>query len=179
MFGSPLAAEPGFSLTVDPYWILVSLVQFLILYWLLRRFLWVPVMKALETRAAKIREGLELAEAARLDRERLKQEIETLLAQARAEANAIADRTAQAAEAAAAATRAEAKTEADRLRERGRLDARQLHDQALAQLRGELASMIVLAASRVLGREVSPERHRELIERYLDEAGAELSGEKV
>ena len=179
MFGSPLAAEPAFSLTVDPYWILVSLVQFLILYWLLRRFLWVPVTKALETRAAKIREGLELAEEARLDRERLKQEVETLLAQARAEANAIADRTAQAAEAAAAATRAEAKTEADRLRERGRLDARQLHDQALAQLRGELASMVVLAASRVLGREVSPERHRELIERSLDEAGAELSGEKV
>src|SRR5439155_434393 len=118
MFGSPLAAEPAFSLTVDPYWILVSLVQFLILYWLLRRFLWVPVTKALETRAAKIREGLELAEEARLDRERLKQEVETLLAQARAEANAIADRTAQAAEAAAAATRAEAKTEADRLPER-------------------------------------------------------------
>jgi len=171
MFGSPLAA---FSLTVDPYWILVSLVQFLILYWLLRRFLWVPVTKALETRAAKIREGLELAEEARLDRERLKQEVETLLAQARAEANAIADRTAQAAEAAAAATRAEAKTEADRLRERGRLDARQLHDQALAQLRGELASMVVLAASRLLGREISAEQHRALIEQSLSEAGSEL-----
>ena len=174
MFGSPLAAEPAFSLTVDPYWILVSLVQFLILYWLLRRFLWVPVTKALETRAAKIREGLELAEEARLDRERLKQEVETLLAQARAEANAIADRTAQAAEAAAAATRAEAKTEADRLRERGRLDARQLHDQALAQLRGELASMVVLAASRLLGREISAEQHRALIEQSLSEAGSEL-----
>ena len=174
MFGSPLAAEPAFSLTVDPYWILVSLVQFLILYWLLRRFLWVPVTKALETRAAKIREGLELAEEARLDRERLKQEVETLLGQARAEANAIADRTAQAAEAAAAATRAEAKTEADRLRERGRLDARQLHDQALAQLRGELASMVVLAASRLLGREISAEQHRALIEQSLSEAGSEL-----
>jgi len=175
MFGSPLAAEPAFSLTVDPYWILVSLVQFLILYWLLRRFLWVPVTKALETRAAKIREGLELAEEARLDRERLKQEVETLLAQARAEANAIADRTAQAAEAAAAATRAEAKTEADRLRERGRLDARQLHDQALAQLRGELASMVVLAASRHLGREISAEQHRALIEQSLDEAAPQLT----
>ena len=119
MFGSPLAAEPAFSLTVDPYWILVSLVQFLILYWLLRRFLWVPVTKALETRA-------------------------------------------------------EAKTEADRLRERGRLDARQLHDQALAQLRGELASMVVLAASRLLGREISAEQHRALIEQSLSEAGSEL-----
>jgi F-type H+-transporting ATPase subunit b len=174
MLGSPFAEETAFSLTVDPYWILVSLVQFLILYWLLRRFLWGPVTNALETRAAKIREGLEMAEAARLDRERLKEEVETLLAQARAEANAIAERTAQAAEAAAAATRAEAKAEADRLRERGRLDARQLHDQALAQLRGELASMVVFAASRLLGREISAEQHRALIEQSLSEAGSEL-----
>src|SRR2546428_464456 len=98
---------------------------------------------------------------------------------ARAEAQEIADRTTKAAEAAAADLRAQAKAEADRIRERGRADAQQLHDQALAQLRGELASMVVLAASRVLGREVSPERHRELIERSLDEAGAELSGEKA
>ena len=44
---SPEEASP-FALTVDPYWILVSLVQFLILYYLLRRFLWGPVTKTLE-----------------------------------------------------------------------------------------------------------------------------------
>src|SRR2546428_3519856 len=102
LFAPFLQEENPFALVVDPYWILVSLVQFLILYWLLRKFLWGPVTNALETRAAKIREGLELAEAATRDRERLKQEVEALLAQARAEANALADRTAQAAEAAAA-----------------------------------------------------------------------------
>jgi len=36
--------------------------------------------------------------------------------------------------------------------------------------------MVVLAASRVLGREVSADEHRGLIERSLDEAGAQLSG---
>lgn len=34
--------------------------------------------------------------------------------------------------------------------------------------------MVVLAASRILGREISPEQHRALIERSLDEAGDEL-----
>jgi hypothetical protein len=34
--------------------------------------------------------------------------------------------------------------------------------------------MVVLAASRILGREVSPEQHRALIERSLDEAGKEM-----
>ncbi len=34
--------------------------------------------------------------------------------------------------------------------------------------------MVVFAASRILGREISPEQHRALIERSLDEAGSEL-----
>lgn len=171
---SPLAEEAPFSLTVDPYWILVSLVQFLVLYWLLRRFLWGPVTRALAARAERIREGLDLAEQAKRDRERLKQEVEELLARARSDAAAIADRMTKAAEDAAAAIRGEAKAEADRIRERGQADAQRLHDQALAQLRGEVASMVVLAAGRILGREVSPDQHRGLVERSLDEAGADL-----
>jgi F-type H+-transporting ATPase subunit b len=95
-------------------------------------------------------------------------------APARREAQAISERTTKAAEAAAADIRAQAKAEADRIRERGREDAKQLHDQALAQLRAELAGMVVLAASRVLGREVNAEQHRALIERSLDEAAAQL-----
>ena len=163
-----------FALTVDPYWILVSIVQFLILYWLLRRFLWGPVTNMLDERARRIREGLDMAEAAKAERERMKQEVEQLLAQARRDAAQIAERTSAAAEAAAVEIRNAAKAEADRIRERGRADAQQLHDQALAQLRGEVAGMVVLAASRILGREISPEQHRALIERSLDEAGKEM-----
>ena len=175
MFFAPLAAEENpFALVVDPYWILVSIIQFLILYWLLRRFLWGPVTAALEDRARRIREGLDLAEASKVERERIKQEVEELLNQARREAAAIAERTTKAAEAAAADLRTQAKADADRVREKGREDAQHLHDQALAQLRTEVASMVVLAASRILGKEISADQHRALIERSLDEAGAEL-----
>src|SRR6266853_310342 len=127
MLFAPFMQENNpFALVVDPYWILVSIVQFLILYWLLRRFLWGPVTRTLDDRARRIREGLDLAETARQERERMKQEVEQLL------------------------------------------------DQALAQLRKEAASMVVFATSRILGREISPEQHRVLIERSLDEAGSEL-----
>ncbi len=172
---APLLQENNpFALTVDPYWILVSIVQFLVLLWLLRRFLWGPVMKTLDDRARRIREGLDMAEAAKAERERMTQEVADLLAQARRDAGELAERTTKAAEAAAAQIRAEAQAEAERIRERGRADARSLHDQALAQLRGEVASMVVAAASRILGREVTAEQHRALIERSLDEAGREL-----
>ncbi|MEX2046309.1 MAG: F0F1 ATP synthase subunit B [Chloroflexota bacterium] len=175
MLFAPLAQEENpFALVVDPYWILVSIIQFLILYWLLRRFLWGPITRTLDDRARRIREGLDLAEASKREREQLKQEVERTLAEARREAAAIAERTTKAAEGAAADIRAQAKDEADRIREKGGADAQHLHDQALAQLRTEVASMVVLAASRILGREITAEQHRALIERSLDEAGAEL-----
>lgn len=174
LFAPLLAEESPTALIVHPFWVIVSIVNFLVLLYVLRRFMWGPIMATLDRRAAKIREGIELTESARKEREQLKQEVETQLAQARREAAAIAERTTKAAEAAAADIRVQAKAEADRIREKGRADAQQLHDQALAQLRSELASMVVLAAGRVLGREISADQHRALIERSLDEAGGEL-----
>lgn len=174
LFAPFIAEESPTALVVHPFWVLVSIVNFLVLLYLLRRFMWGPILATLDRRAAKIREGLELTESARREREQLKQEVEKILGEARREAAAIAERTTKAAEGAAADIRTQAKAEADRLRERGRADAQALHDQSLAQLRSEVASMVVLAASRILGREISPEQHRALIERSLDEAGDEL-----
>jgi len=175
MLFAPLLAEGSpTALVVHPFWVLVSIVNFLVLLYLLRRFMWGPIMSTLDRRAAKIREGLELTESARREREQLKQEVEKTLGEARREAAAIAERTTKAAEAAAADIRTGAKAEADRIREKGRTDAQHLHDQALAQLRSEVASMAVLAASRILGREINAEQHRALIERSLEEAGTEL-----
>jgi F-type H+-transporting ATPase subunit b len=175
MLFAPFIAEGSpTALVVHPFWVLVSIVNFLVLLYLLRRFMWGPIMSTLDRRAAKIREGLELTESARREREQLKQEVEKILGEARREAAAIAERTTKAAEAAAADIRVQAKAEADRIREKGRTDAQHLHDQALAQLRSEVASMAVLAASRILGREISAEQHRALIERSLEEAGTEL-----
>ncbi|TMF79286.1 MAG: F0F1 ATP synthase subunit B [Chloroflexi bacterium] len=174
MLFSPGLQEEVFVPTVHPFWVLVSIVNFLLLLYLLRRLLWGPITSMLANRAAKIREGLAMAEEAKAERERIKSEVERLLADARRDAQAIAERMTKAAEAAAGEIRMEAKKEADRIRERGREEAQQLHDQALAQLRSELAGMVVLAASRVLGREVDAEQHRALIERSLDEAAAHL-----
>lgn len=175
MFFAPLAAEGGSSaLIVHPFWVLVSIVNFLVLLYVLQRFMWGPITRTLDARAARIREGLEAAEAAKREREEMRAEVERMLSEARQEARAMSERAAQAAEAAAAQIRADAKAEADRTRERGRADAQQLHDQALAQLRSEVASMVVLAASRILGKEIGPEQHRALIERSMDEAASEL-----
>ena len=169
-----ILAEETTGLTVQPYWVLVAIVQFLLLFFLLQKFLWGPIQKTLQARADRIREGLETAEAAKRERTQMQAEVERLLAEARRESAALSERAAQAAEAAAAQIRAQAKQEGDRIRERAKVDAEQLHQQALSQLRAEVASMAVLAASRILGKEVDAKLHQALIERSLDEAGTEL-----
>jgi F-type H+-transporting ATPase subunit b len=174
-FGVLLAEDGPTGLVVHPFWVLVSIVNFLVILFLLRRYLWGPILTVLADRAEKIREGLAMAEAAKVERDRMKAEVEKLIADARRDAQAIAERMTKAADASAADIRAQAKTEADRIRERGREDAKQLHDQALAQLRSELAGMVVLAAGRVLGRELDAEKHRALIEQSLDEAAPQLT----
>ena len=66
MLTSPLFAEgerSAFALVVEPWWVLVSIVQFLVLFFLLRKILWGPVTQTLQARADRIREGLEAAEA--------------------------------------------------------------------------------------------------------------------
>jgi F-type H+-transporting ATPase subunit b len=136
--------------------------------------MWGPITRTLDSRAAKIREGLQMAEEAKAERLRMQAEVERLLTDARREASALSERMTQAAEAAANEVRSQARDDADRIRDKGRADAQQLHDQALAQLRGEVAAMVVLATSRILGREISPEQHRALIEQSLRDAGAEL-----
>lgn len=178
MFFRPLLAEAESALVVHPFWVLVSIVNFLVLLYVLQKFMWGPITRSLDARAARIREGIEHAEAAKRERQQMQQEVERLLGVARREAQEISDRTTKAAEAAAAEIRKEASAEGDRIRMRARDDAKALHDQTLAQLRGEVASMAVLAASRILGKEVDERAHRDLIERSLDEAGGMLGDRK-
>ena len=175
MYFAPLVAEgESGALIVHPFWVLVSIVNFLVLLYVLRSFAWDPITRRLDARAAKIREGLQMAEDAKAERQRMQTEVERLLSDARREAVANAERITAAAESAGGEIREQARAEADRIREKGRTDAQQLHDQALAQLRSEVAGMVVLAASRLLGREIDPAEHRELIERSLADAGKEL-----
>src|SRR3954463_3487146 len=175
MFFGPLAEEAApTALVVHPFWVLVSIVNFLVLLYVLRTFMWGPIQRTLDSRATKIREGLQMAEDAKAERQRMQVEVERLLNEARREASVLAEKVTAAAEAAAAELRTQARAEADRIRDKGRTDAQALHDQALAQLRGEVASMVVLAASRILGREINADQHRALIEQSLNEAGNEL-----
>src|SRR5919201_5232896 len=167
-------ATTAFELLVRPFWVLVSIANFLVLLFILQRTLWGPVTRTLRERAEKIREGLAAAEAARREHAKVREEAEGILAKARFDAQAISDRATKTAEQAAADIIAQAKAESARLVERARADAQQAQRQALAELRAQVADLAVLAASRILNKEIDPATHRRLVESTLDEARGEL-----
>jgi F-type H+-transporting ATPase subunit b len=175
LFG-PAFEEPtnAFELLVRPFWVLVSIANFLVLLFVLQRVLWGPVTRTLRERADRIREALAAAEAARKEQERVSEEADKILAKARFDAQAISDRAAKTAEQAAAEIVNEAKAESARLIERARVEAEQARRQALAELRAQVADLAVLAASRILDKEIDPAEHRRLVETTLNEASPEL-----
>src|SRR5881628_3319704 len=84
LFG-PLAEE-GAGLIVRPFWVLVSIANFLVLLYVLQRVLWMPVMRVLAERAQKIREGLAAEQAAAQIVAQAKAESARLVEKAKADA---------------------------------------------------------------------------------------------
>ena len=76
---------------VDLPKLIFQVVNFLLLLYLLNRFLFKPVLKLLDERESRIKKGLEDAEAAAKDRELAKAEREAALDEARKEAQAMVD----------------------------------------------------------------------------------------
>ena len=133
---------------------------FLILLFLLAKFAWKPIMKAVKERENSINQALEAAEEAQKQMANLKADNERLLAEARAERD-VKDKIVT-----------EAKEEAQREGEKLIKQAQQAIDSekkvALAQLKDQVAALSVEMAQKVMMNELSDEKKQTaLINDYL------------
>lgn len=146
-----------------------QMVVFLILVGFTMKYVWPPIAKALDDRAAKIAEGLSAADKARSDLAAANQRVEQQLAAARddaakrlADAERLAQSMVEEAKGRAAAEGAKivaaAKAEADQESLRAR-DA----------LRDQVAALAVKGAEQILRREINPGIHAELLARLKSE----------
>lgn len=149
--------------------LIAQMIVFLILVWFTMKFVWPPIVAALDERAEKIKAGLSAADKAKADLAQANQKVEQQLAAARNDAQkrlADAERLAQqlveeakgrAAEEGAkiiAAAKAEAQQEAVKARE---------------ALREQVAGLAVKGAEQILRREVNAGVHAELLGRLKTE----------
>ncbi len=75
----------------------------------------------------------------------------------------------------AAAITAKARDEAATYRDRALAEIDQERKKAVVQIRTEMADLAVLAASKVLEREITPAVHRDLISDFISEVGTATS----
>ena len=154
---------------VDAFKLGFQIVNFLILLYLLNRFLFKPVLSRIDERQRTLRQGLEDAETAARDRELARAEREAALAEARREAEAMVQRAAKTAEATSADILAEAKASAEQITARARQEISAEKDRALAEIRGEVADLALEAAGKLIGSEMDAPTQRRLVEQFLNE----------
>jgi F-type H+-transporting ATPase subunit b len=144
--------------------LIAQAIAFGLFIWFTARFIWPPLLRAIETRQKTIADGLAAAEQGRRALEVSSRQAEQALREARdraAEIVAQAERrAAQLVEEAKAAARAEG----DRERAAAKADIAQELARAREQLREQVAALVVAGAERILRREVDARAHADLLE---------------
>jgi F-type H+-transporting ATPase subunit b len=156
-----------------------QIVNFLLLLYLLNRFLFKRVFAFLDERQARIAKGLEDAESAARDRELARAEREAAVDEARKEAAAMIARATKIAEDSRAEIVAGAKAEAEKVTERARQEIVAEKEKAMAELRAHVADLALQAAAKLVRSDMNESTQRRLVEEFLAEVpGTPPSGKE-
>ena len=158
--------ELGFNLPL----LVAQVVNFFLLLVLLRIFLYKPILKMLDKRAQRIREGVEAADESKERASAAEQEVAQQLAASREQGQALIAQAQEAANRIQEEARGQARQEGEKMLERARTEIQLERDQAIAELRGEFADLTVSAAEKVIGQSLDRQAHQRLIDEVLAEA---------
>ena len=147
----------------------VEIVVFLVLLWLLARYIFPPLVRALEARQQLIAQSLQEAERARQEAERSRASEREEMAEARAKAQEILDRAQQLGEQLREELRQRGEAEQQAMLERARAELQREREQAVVGLRRQVADLVMMATTRVLQEELDQKRQLQLVEQALSE----------
>ena len=150
--------------------LVAQIINFGILLVVLRLVAYKPVMKMLDERAARVREGIETAERIKEREADTAREVEERLEEVRKEGQTLIGQAQQISARIQEEAKQQAQTEAEGLLARARNEIRLERDSAIARLRGEFADITISAAERVIGQSLDRRAHQRLIEEVLAES---------
>lgn len=176
--GEPEAHPQGAPLEFQADLALWSLVVFLVFVGVLWKFAWGPLAEGLDRRETRIRRDLEDAEAARLKAEKLLAEHAEKLEKVQDEVNEIIAEARRDAERTRDDILSAARAEAEATRKRAIEDINRARDQAIKDLFDRVIDQVTLATEKVLGRSLTPEDHKRLVRESLEEV-AEVAAHEL
>jgi len=168
-----LAASEASLITPELGLSIWTLITFLIVLFVLKKFAFGRIAGLLDERRESVRKNLEAADNARLEAERLLEEYKAQLAQSKHEASQILER----ARTTAAEQQRQLSVELAAERERGIAAAQQAiaaeTQQSLDRIKSEIADLTLLATEKVLGHALDATEQKRLVEEAL--AGVDFS----
>lgn len=151
--------------------ILTHLTAFLILLYLLTKYLWAPFLKVIDERSAKIREEFDKADELQTKFEKLRLEYEDKLKEIEARATERMNEAIAKGQEARDEILAKANAEAADIRERVEREVQTKLDGAALELKEQIVSMTIMATEKLLGERLDDSRHRHLVAEFINKVG--------
>ena len=158
------------SLGINLPLLVVFIINFIVLFVLLRIFLYKPVLKMLDERAKRTKEAMELADATKKEFEQARAEVQKQIEKGRQEAQAIIAQAMQVGERLKEESRQEATKQAQVIVDRTRAELETERDKIIGDLRREFVDIAIAAAGKVIKETLDKEKHRKLIDETLQES---------
>jgi F-type H+-transporting ATPase subunit b len=162
------APNPILPATNELIW---GAISFTLLFLALRKFALPPLRKSMDDRAEKIRTSLDEAEKVRTEAESVRTDYQRQMADARNEAARIIEEARQTADQLRRDLTARAEAEAVELRQRNAEQISAERDRVMAEVQGQVASLAVELAERVVEANLDRESNLRLIENYINSVG--------
>lgn len=158
-------------ISVNLWQILISLANLLILFLILKRFLFKPVQNMLAARQQQVDKLYGDAQQDRTAASDMKQEYEARLATAREEADSLVRTAVTTAQRKGDAILAEANTQASRMKQKAEEEITMERKQMLMDVREEISDIAVGIASKVVEREVRKADHESFVDEFIRNVG--------
>nr|WP_255710658.1 MULTISPECIES: F0F1 ATP synthase subunit B [unclassified Mycetohabitans] len=143
--------------------LIAQMVVFLVLAWFTMKFVWPPLISALDERAKKIADGLAAADKGKTELEAAHKRIDQELANARNEGQQRIAEAEKRAQLMADEVKRNAQAEAARIIAQAKAEAEQQVVKVRDALRGDVAALAVKGAEQILRREIDQNAHAELL----------------
>lgn len=161
--------KPGGLFQLDPGVSIWTIVVFLLLVVLLKKFAWQPIIKALDDREKAINESLDKAKNANTESARIASEQAAILSEAKVEAAKVLRETKMLAEEVAQKIKDEAQKEKQKILDSGIKEIEAAKLSAIADIKSYASNLAIKAAEKLITQNLDSEGHRKLVDKLIEE----------
>lgn len=149
--------------------LIAQAVMFALFVWFCMKFIWPPIVAALDARRKQIADGLAAAERGKHEMELAAKRAAEVLHEAKAKASEIVANAEKRGAEIVEEEKNKAKQEAERIITGAKAEVEQEVFRAKEQLRTEVSSVALAGAGKILGREIDAKAHADLLEKLVTE----------